>query len=353
MSTTSMIIGEKGKDYGLKSFKFNEEDDDSQDINKVLREANEKKAKKQNQVEQSKVLAEDPTAYDYDSVYDAMNQAKQPPPSQISNTQKPSKYIGALKEKAAIRKVELSIAHDRKAQRERKEEGEMFAGKEKFVTSAYKDKLKGDKAYLEEEARKAALEEDVTKKGDLTTFYTSLLTKNEAYGGGRRPSPLVNKEKDSNKRDGNGVEKNEKDEDKPRDREVDRNEDSGRDRNRDRERDGDRDRDSGRRDYGRDRDRDSRRDDRRRSRSRERERERDSRRDDRPERRRDEKDRDNKKDDPQINDNSQPEVDVKSNEAKRPAEGINDFQPKKTPRRNDEESVSAAKLRYLQRTGKL
>lgn len=342
----SLVIGEKGKKYGLQKLSVfkNDDEDGPQDVNALLREANEKKAKKQSQLQQSKVLAEDPSAYDYDSVYEAMHQARQPPaPSTTSNQQKQSKYIGALKEKAAIRKVELGIAHDRKAQKERKVEGEMFAGKEKFMTTAYKQKLKEDQAFLEEEARKAALEEDVTKKEDLTSFYTSLLTKNEAYGGGRRPSPppLVSKDKEGNKTNGDG--KKEKDRDSG-DREYDRD-------RRDRDKDHGRDRDD--RDH---RDRDYKRDDRIRSRSRERERNRKDRRESPSpgERKRDDRDRDNrsdKKEDTSSVNNTEAE---NGKEGKRPLDSEkNDEIPKKIPRRNDEASIQAARERYLKRKGLL
>ena len=51
--------------------------------------------------------------------------------------------------------------------------------------------MQENKLWQEEEERKAALEEDVTKKEDLGSFYVNLLTRNEAYGGGRRV-PLSN-----------------------------------------------------------------------------------------------------------------------------------------------------------------
>jgi len=85
-------------------------------------------------------------------------------------------------EKAKVRQKEWEIAYDAKLQKERKLEGDTFSGKEKFVTAAYKKKLIDDQRWKAEEERKAALEEDVTKKSNLNSFYANLLTNNEAYG---------------------------------------------------------------------------------------------------------------------------------------------------------------------------
>jgi len=363
-----MIIGEKAKKYGLQKPSIFKDDEDSQDVNAMLREANQKKTAKQHQQEQSKVLAEDPTAYDYDSVYDALHQSKQAAAPATKDNR--PRYMAALMEKAAIRKVELGIAHDRKAQKERKEEGEVYAGKEKFLTSAYKKKLIDDKAFLEEEARKAALEEDVTKKGDLTSFYTSLLTKNEAYGGGRRPSPppLVTKEESkANGQQGDDKkdkhrENKEGDSHRDRDREKDRDKEGGRDRDNEKVRDRDREgRDKNNREN-----RDHRRDDRHRSTSPERERDgrdRDNRRDNRRrspsprERGREGRDRDNRRtdkpDDKQNKADTQPlNKEDNAPDSKRPLEGdANSNVPKKIPRANDEASIQAARERYLKRKG--
>jgi len=187
-----MQIGLVGKKYGLQRpaglSLFKQDDEEESDVNKIIRDASEKKAQKQKQQDQAKVLSEDPTAYDYDSVYDAMHQSRRATAPQKDASRKP-KYIHALLEKAAIRNREQDIIYSRMLQKERETEGNTYAGKEKFITSAYKKQLQENKLWQEEEERKAALEEDVTKKEDLGSFYVNLLTRNEAYGGGRRSSP--------------------------------------------------------------------------------------------------------------------------------------------------------------------
>jgi len=182
----SMQIGVPGKKYGLSrpagiSFFNNTEDEEEGNVNKLILHTSTKKTHKQSQQHQAKVLAEDPTAYDYDSVYDSMHKSHTVNTQKKDMSRKP-RYINALLEKAAIRNKEQDIIYSRMLQKERETEGNLYAGKEKFLTSAYKKKLQENKLWQEEEDRKAALEEDVTNKEDLGSFYMNLLTHNEAYG---------------------------------------------------------------------------------------------------------------------------------------------------------------------------
>ncbi|KAJ3038454.1 hypothetical protein HK097_003163, partial [Rhizophlyctis rosea] len=55
---------------------------------------------------------------------------------------------------AAQRKLDLERADERKAQREREEEGEQFGDKERFVTSAFKQKQEELRRLEEEEKRR-------------------------------------------------------------------------------------------------------------------------------------------------------------------------------------------------------
>lgn len=56
------------------------------------------------------------------------------------------------------RKKEQDRRDDRKIQKEREAEGEKFADKDAFVTSAYRQKLKEREEELEREKREAAME---------------------------------------------------------------------------------------------------------------------------------------------------------------------------------------------------
>jgi coiled-coil domain-containing protein 55 len=368
-----MHIGVSGKKYGLvkaaaKSV-FHVDDDEPQDVNSMLRtQASKKKLEKQSQMEQEKVLAEDPTAYDYDGVYDKMQEVRQSSEPKKEPVRK-SKYIEALMEKAKIREKEWSIAYDRKLHRELEAEKEMYAGKEKFVTSAYKQKLLDDQKYLEEERRKAAMEEDVTKKSDLRSFYSNLLTKNEAFSGGPRammnePTPIAKDEPKKEEKD----QKHDEDRDRHRDRNGDRYSDDRhhhRDDDRNRRDDKDRDRDRGDRDRDRNRDRDRDRDRSERSRDRYRdddrrnERSRDTREDrekDRPDRKEGDGVRDGKRPheaSPQPNEDENAKKGQQKEGEKTDEKQAETVDPTKFAKKNDEASIAAARERYLKRKGLL
>jgi hypothetical protein len=61
----------------------------------------------------AQALAEDPNAFDYDGVYDSMQQQKAAPRHQERVDRRP-KYIAALVEQAQVRKKEQDIAFERK-----------------------------------------------------------------------------------------------------------------------------------------------------------------------------------------------------------------------------------------------
>nr|CAG4650464.1 EOG090X0D2W [Sida crystallina] len=136
----------------------------------------EEKSMQRNQARQAalKALAEDPTIFQYDEVYDEMEQkkAEQKP---VKEEKKP-KYIANLLRTAEHRKVEFERRTERKVQKERESEGDMFQDKESFVTPAYRAKLAELKKAEEEESRRERIEEylDVTKQRDMSGFYRHL-----------------------------------------------------------------------------------------------------------------------------------------------------------------------------------
>ena len=179
-------------------------------------------------------LAEDPSAFDYDSVYDSIQEQRVQPKLAEKHARK-SRYIEGLLDKAKEREREQDIVYERKCAhlaarstpfvlflcelteahcqsarhganlkdacqklalvvpvedetlvtlwvnkfsicrllRERKVEDHLFGDKEKFVTAAYRKKLEEDKKWLEEERRReeAEVADDVRKKGHLGDFY--------------------------------------------------------------------------------------------------------------------------------------------------------------------------------------
>lgn len=114
-------------------------------------------------------MEEDPTVYQYDELYDDMEDKKKQAKVAVKSEEKKPKYIEKLLVTAEKRKRENERRVERQVQKEREEEGDKFADKEAFVTSSYKKKLEEMKQDEEKEARENYLEEigDVTKQSDL------------------------------------------------------------------------------------------------------------------------------------------------------------------------------------------
>ncbi|KAF9361621.1 hypothetical protein BGX26_001121 [Mortierella sp. AD094] len=127
--------------------------------------------------QQNEALAQDPTIFDYDGVYDQLkagDRAREIARKQDSAERKP-KYVAALLQAAETRKRDRQIAEEKRIEREREKEGEEFKDKEMFITPAYKAQKEAMRLAEEEERKK---EEMVSKDKDgslMQGFYRSLL----------------------------------------------------------------------------------------------------------------------------------------------------------------------------------
>ncbi|CAK9268357.1 unnamed protein product [Sphagnum jensenii] len=187
-----------GKQYGLQlrvkappkkparpvpAFSFDDgaEEDTVEDA--IARQATKKRSVREVELQHKRALEEDPSAFDYDGVYDEMkgNQAR---PIQEDRAKRESKYIGKLLEKAKLRTQEHDVVYERQLAKERAKEDHLYGEKEKFVTGAYKKKLMEQAKWLEEERLRELREqkEEVTNKQDLSDFYRNLLKNNVAFG---------------------------------------------------------------------------------------------------------------------------------------------------------------------------
>lgn len=131
---------------------------------------------KKHVLQRAAALAEDASVYDYDGVYDEIqdNRNEKVQQKEAQKVERKSRYIGHLLKKAKSREIESSIIQERKLLKDREETDHLFGDKEKFVTSAYKEKLKEDERWQQEEAKREALETDVRTK-DMSSFYSSVL----------------------------------------------------------------------------------------------------------------------------------------------------------------------------------
>lgn len=94
------------------------------------------------------------------------------------------KYIRQLMEKAEHRKQEQDIIYERKLRKEREQEDHLYGDKDMFVTTSYKEKLMKEKKWQEEQAKKDALDGDITqKKNAMFSFYSGLLDRRNVAAG--------------------------------------------------------------------------------------------------------------------------------------------------------------------------
>ncbi|KAK5018487.1 putative nuclear speckle splicing regulatory protein 1 like protein [Cryomyces antarcticus] len=119
----------------------------------------------------------DPSVYDYDAAYDALHAksaAKKASEREDAQLRKP-KYMDHLLAAAEVRKRDQLRAKDKLLQKEREAEGDEFADKEKFVTSAYKEQEE-EVRRLEEEEKKREEEQAANKKKlGMQGFYRSMM----------------------------------------------------------------------------------------------------------------------------------------------------------------------------------
>lgn len=115
----------------------------------------------QAQIDMDKVLEQDPSTFQYDELYDDINEkrrAKDPRLAPKDKTKVQPKYIKNLLVNADKRKLDDELRLERLAQRDREREGDEFADKDKFVTQAYKDKMVKLRQLQEEQDRQEVLE---------------------------------------------------------------------------------------------------------------------------------------------------------------------------------------------------
>lgn len=118
----------------------------------------------------------DASVYEYDSVYDTFKPQKQ---ATKEDQERKPKYMRNLMQAAEVRKRDALIAEEKKIAREREAEGDEYAGKEKFVTEAYKKQQVENKRLEEEEKRREEEEMKKNKTGGMSAFYRKLLDKDE------------------------------------------------------------------------------------------------------------------------------------------------------------------------------
>jgi len=136
-------------------------------------------------------LAQDASVFDYDGVYDQMHEEKVNSmnahplaTTKVRKEKKEARYVQAILERAKKREVEMDRSYEKFKLKERQEDDHMYGDKEKFVTSAYRAKLEERKRWELEDKKNELREEaeGARARGDMSGFYSNLLTRNIATG---------------------------------------------------------------------------------------------------------------------------------------------------------------------------
>ena len=149
----------------------------------------------------SAALKEDANAFEYDAVFDDIERSRGHKAKELANerVERKSRYIEDLMAKANARRKENDASYERRLLKERLKEDHLYADKDKFVTAAYRAKLKEDAKWLAEEKARDAMEEeeDVTRRGAsaMTAFYSNVLHGKTSSTGGKRPENDTSKHK--------------------------------------------------------------------------------------------------------------------------------------------------------------
>ena len=155
--------------------------EDSLDVSEELeRMRQSKSARAAAEAEHQAAISQDASIFDYDGAYDAMQeQRKQARELTMgkSSQQKSAKYIGTIMEAHKERQIENDKIFERKLVKEAEAEAHLYGDKEKFITAAYRKKMQAREQFEAEQKAKEAKEEreDVTKRKDLSHFYSNLL----------------------------------------------------------------------------------------------------------------------------------------------------------------------------------
>lgn len=166
-------------------FIFNDDDDDDDaDIDTFRNEkkhiastnTSTQRIKKETQLEIEKALLTDPSVFEYDQIYDQMEEQKSKLNPPKLDPKEP-KYIAGIMKAAAKRKMQFEKLQERKIQSEREKEGDLWGDKEVFVTQAYRQRMEERQVLEEEDRRQDQIEAllDVRKAKDLSGFYSNIL----------------------------------------------------------------------------------------------------------------------------------------------------------------------------------
>lgn len=135
--------------------------------------ANAEKLRRESKATQERMLAEDPSVYEYDSIYDELHKgrAQEEKVRAADSAQRAPKYMLCMQQRAERRKHFLDAAHVKKLQREAEKGRAIYGDKEVLVSESYKRKLMESKLWEDED--NAGVEEGGNVNN--SEFYSNLI----------------------------------------------------------------------------------------------------------------------------------------------------------------------------------
>ena len=126
-------------------------------------------------------LQQDASVFEYDAHHDAHRDARREAQREADaeRVDRESKYVETLMRRRDEREREDAVLRERRLVREREREDHLYGDKERFVTNAYKNKLKEDAAWLAEDSKRdekdALAFSSAARRGDFqSSFYGGL-----------------------------------------------------------------------------------------------------------------------------------------------------------------------------------
>jgi len=180
------IVGVAGRKYGLQTVTkkdtnvLNQEDEDEEAAVRRKMQNQVKSREQKFEQERQQALAQDPTVFSYDDVYDGITQVKQAKEAekQAAKRDRTPRYMQELLKRADERQKENEILWEQKQLKDRLKDDHLYGDKDKFVTSAYKDRLKEREQWKLDLLKKDKADEDktVVNKGDTLGICVHLLS---------------------------------------------------------------------------------------------------------------------------------------------------------------------------------
>ena len=153
-----------------------EQESSSQPIS-IRQSLNRAAKQKKTQRELAKVVKEDPSVFQYDELYDSFQQQRDAAfrEKEIEKTLRPVRYLDTIQKVAEKRQIRYDAARERLLLKERKTTDHLFEDKQKYITRAYREKLKEIEQQRLKDKEQTEQERTVQDEEGMNEFFNGYL----------------------------------------------------------------------------------------------------------------------------------------------------------------------------------